>query len=219
MSALIPFPRKITWLDKLFIRLSFPFFLPRVAWTIWKIKQDRNPLHDGVRNLSGNKISATSEDIMFNDVKIASKGLKVTINDMITACVASGISQYFEKKGAKDVKNINIAVPANIRFGHYPTWEKVKFENKFAPVPMTIPLSSDLKTSMSEVAKVTAKLRNQFIDVYATYAMTFYSCMFLPYYFLNWFQSKSTLPYTLAFSNTPGLVKPITFEGRKSIKM
>jgi hypothetical protein len=39
---------------------------------------------------------------MFNDVKIASKGLKVTINDMITACVTSGISQYFEKGGAKE---------------------------------------------------------------------------------------------------------------------
>ena len=54
------------------------------------------------------------------------------------------MSQYFEMKGATGIKKINIAIPANIRFAHYPTWEKVKFENKFAPLPLTIPLESNI---------------------------------------------------------------------------
>ena len=43
--------------------------------------------------------------------------------------------------------------------------------------------------------------------------------MFLPYAVLNWFQSVSTRPFTLAFSNMPGLLRPLQFDGRKSIKM
>jgi hypothetical protein len=55
--------------------------------------------------------------------------------------------------------------------------------------------------------------------VYATYALTYYSAMFLPYYLLNFIADWTTRPYTLAFSNTPGLLKPIIMEGKKSIKM
>ena len=129
--------------------------MPRVAWKLLKVKQDLNPLNDGVRKLSGKKLSATSSDIKFADVKNASKQLKVTINDMVTACTGTAIKKYFEKKGCMDVDKLNIAIPANIRFEHYPSWEKVQFENKFAPFPMTVPLVSDIKNSIVEVNKVT----------------------------------------------------------------
>jgi hypothetical protein len=152
----MPFPRKFTFLDRLLIMLSVPLFLPRVAWKLMRVKQDLNPLNDGVRKLSGRKLSATSSDIRFVDVKNASKQLKVTINDMVTACAGTALKQYFEMKGFKDSKSINIAIPANIRFAHYPTWEAVKFENKFAPFPMTVPLERDLALSMAKVHKVTS---------------------------------------------------------------
>ena len=48
-------------------------------------------LHDGKRNLSGRKISSTSGDILFKDVKEAAKSKGVTINDFITSCAATGI--------------------------------------------------------------------------------------------------------------------------------
>lgn len=138
---------------------------------------------------------------------------------MVTACTASAVNQYFESKGQRDIKTLNIAIPANIRFAHYPTWDKVKFENKFAPFPLTIPLNTDLQTSLEQVKRVTSQLRNSLGDVYATYAATYYLTMFMPYALMNWFQDLSTLPYTLAFSNTPGLLRPLEFDGRKSIKM
>ena len=43
--------------------------------------------------------------------------------------------------------------------------------------------------------------------------------MFAPYILLNWIYMKSSEPYSLAFSNVPGLLKPIEFQGRKSRKM
>ena len=116
---------------------------------------------------------------------------------------------------------MNLVIPANIRFEHYGSWERVKFENKFAPVPLVIPLCKDLNTSLEKVSKVTALLRDQFIDIYATYAMSYYFAMFAPYALFNYSMMKSTIPYTMAFSNTPGLLKCITFGGgaKKSIKM
>jgi len=66
--------------------------------------------------LSGKKIAATSNDILFKDVKAAARKEGVTINDFITSCMATGVKQYFELKGDKKTNKLNIVLPANIRF-------------------------------------------------------------------------------------------------------
>lgn len=73
-------------------------------------------MHDGKRNLTGIKKAATSSDLLFCDVKAASKKQKCTINDMVTACTATALKEYFEMKGDKTTDKVNIVVPANIRF-------------------------------------------------------------------------------------------------------
>jgi hypothetical protein len=85
-------------------------------------------------------------------------------------------------------------------------------------VPITIPLEKDIKQSIEKVGKVTSGLRSKLAEVYATYALTYLSAMLLPYYLLNWTTFFSTRPFTMAFSNTPGILKQLTFNGRKSIK-
>jgi hypothetical protein len=47
-------------------------------------------------------------------------------------------------KGDTKTQKVNIVVPANIRFSHYTSFETMKFENKFAPVPLVVPLESDI---------------------------------------------------------------------------
>ena len=133
--------------------------------------------------------------------------------------MAAAVKQYFVLKGDTTTDKFNLVIPANIRFAHYGTWDRVKFENKFAPVPLVIPLDSDLTKQVQKVAQVTKGLRGQFGDIYATYAMSYYIGMFTPYFILERFARTSSLPYTMAFSNTPGLLRPIQFEGKKSIKM
>jgi hypothetical protein len=98
-SCLLPFPRKISFLERLLVRLSFPFYLPKIIWGVLKTKQDLNPLHDGKRQLSGRKLVSTSKDIKFADVKRASKNLGVTINDLVTSSLGSALKSYFEDKG------------------------------------------------------------------------------------------------------------------------
>lgn len=136
----------------------------------------------------------------------------------MTSCLATAVKQYFELKGDSKTDRINIAIPANIRFAHYGSWEKVKFENKFAPCPLVIPLDNDIKKSLQKIPKATAFLKKSFVDVYVTYAMTYYWGMFMPYYVLDYTTAMASLPYTLAFSNTPGLLKPIILDGDKKTK-
>ena len=47
-------------------------------------------------------------------------------------------------KGDLQSTYLNVLIPANIRFEHYGTWEKVKLENLFTPVLLTLPLCTDL---------------------------------------------------------------------------
>ena len=210
--------RSMSLAQRLLLRLTCTLYLPRLALKHFRVKQDLNPLNDGKKKLTGRKLTGTSSDIKFKDVKECAKKLKVTINDLLTACLASTLKQYFEFKGDKKTNKINLAIPGNIRFGPYLSWEKVKFENKFAPIPLIIPLDSDIRESLRKVPKVTSQLRHQFVDTYAAYALSYYMCMFMPYSILN-YMSQGSLPYTLVFSNVPGLIKPIENHGKKSIKM
>lgn len=49
---------------------------------------------------------------------------------------------FKEKKDPS--KYFKMAIPANIRFKFYPTREELKLENKFAAIPLTVPLTKDM---------------------------------------------------------------------------
>lgn len=112
------------------------------------MKQDKNILHDGSRtNLSGTKHIAMGEAISFADIKKASRHFGVTINDVMMCALSNALAQFFEEQ--KDTsKQINIIIPANIRWKMYKTFENVVLENKFAPVALKLPLIKDPKQAL-----------------------------------------------------------------------
>jgi hypothetical protein len=89
-SSLIPIKR-ISFLQKWMLRLMIPIYLPKAIINCHTTKVDRNPLHDGKRNLSGEKIASCSSEFVFKEIKETAKKLKVTINDLVTACLSSAI--------------------------------------------------------------------------------------------------------------------------------
>ena len=56
-----------------------------------------------------------------------------------------------------------------MRFQFYPKREDVILENKFSAVPLEIPLTESMEKSYETVKKVTAPLKNSFLEIYATY--------------------------------------------------
>lgn len=78
-----------------------PFYIPFIFIRFLTTKTNHNPLHDGKRNLSGEKLVATSSAIKIKDIKAVAKKLKLTINDLFIACLSSSIKRYFIDKGDK----------------------------------------------------------------------------------------------------------------------
>jgi hypothetical protein len=148
-------------------------------------------------------------------VKNCAKKLNLSINDLITACLSVSLKRYFKLKGDNDTKDVDIIIPANIRFEHYQSMQKLLIENKLAFVDFNIPLSDSIADSISQTPYATKKLRTAYGMVYATYFSASLALNFLPYYVINQFLNQSTRAFTLAFSNTPGVLKSITMKGSK----
>ena len=81
----------------------------------------------------------TAELIDFRLLKALSKKINVAINDIVMSSLSKTMSKIFKDAGDKNTQ-MNITIPANIRFKFYPTPADVKLENKFAALPLRISL-------------------------------------------------------------------------------
>ena len=163
----------------------------------------------GLINMSANKA-----DISIPKLKELGKKLKLTINDIVLTATSQAIKEYMkiagDPLGTNDDAKINILMPANIRYnGMYKTREEVQLENKFATLPMKIPLVPGMQNSYSKITKVLAPLKGSFPFVYASYAMTYWMSNLSPRVIPNVLMDTTSRNFTLAFSNTPGPIKKL----------
>jgi hypothetical protein len=123
------------------------------------------------------KINCTSsKPIEFSRMKNASKKLGVTINDLVMCATSCAFDGYFKMKGDPngqgEGKSIQVLMPANMRFGFYPTRDDVKIENKFAVLPLKLPLVSNMSDSYKKISQVTKKLKSSIGYIYTSYFIT-----------------------------------------------
>lgn len=111
----------------------------------------KNPLHDGVRKITGIKKVALGKKIDLAPLKEACKKLGVTVNDLMTCALSIALKRYFISVGDTQTSSIKIAMPVNIRWTPYDTYDSVKLENKFAPVAVDLPLLSDPQRALPAV--------------------------------------------------------------------
>jgi NRPS condensation-like uncharacterized protein len=170
-------------------------------------------LHDGRRaKFTGKKHVTVGEPNNFTKIKNCSKALNCTINDLFTSALSQALARFFKEHGDASTKEINIILPANIRWELYPTREAVKLENKFAPCQMRLPIVEDPQESLKAVKKETAKLKRQFPAIYFMYITGKTMSVFLADFISRVVTDKLSMPYTLAFSNTPGVLKEIVVQ-------
>jgi hypothetical protein len=137
---------------------------------------------------------------------------------------SSAFKEYFRIRGDKlgneevegeNLQSIQVLLPANIRFRWYPTREAVKLENKFAALPLKLPIIKNMKDAYGVISKTTKKLKNTAGYVYSSYAITCLTAMFGPRFIPRLFLHKASMKFTLAISNTPGPIKPFIYENEK----
>lgn len=82
--------------------------------------------------------------IDLNKIKTASKKKSITVNDIIMCALTTSLNSLFEKRKEK-VDSVTLMIPANIRFKFYETREDVKLENKFAAIPLKVPVTKTME--------------------------------------------------------------------------
>lgn len=169
--------------------------------------------------ISGKVTSSTSKNLNFPEIKDLSKKLKITINDLVTCSISNALRTLFDENGDQAVDKVQIGIPANIRFAFYPTVEDVKLENKFACLPLMLPLVKNMKDYYPTIIKVTSPLKKSVPMVYASYILTRFGSRIMPKMLARKLLSNTTRKFTLAFSNLPGPIKPIFYYNMKGQKI
>ena len=87
--------------------------------------------------------------------------------------MTTALNTIFKEQGQK-VDSIKVALPANLRFKFYKSRYHVKMENKFAVLPVTVPLSDTTEQAYSKISKATKSLKSSMGILYAMYALSFW---------------------------------------------
>ena len=203
-------------MEKLVLRTIAPFYILQIITEALFGSRDKNFITKNKKKMTGNVSVSTSPKYKLKEIKDLSKKLGITINDLIMCALSTSVKQYLKIKGDPlgepgSNSQIQIAMPANIRWGFYPTRADTKTENKFSSVPLTIPLCENMKDSYSKIQKITKVLKGKFAYIYASYALTFWASIFSPRALPRLIVHKASMNFTCAFSNTPGPLKPFLY--------
>lgn len=95
------------------------------------------------KNPTGNINVSSMLPIPLDDVKLVSKAMNATINDVVISAMSSAYHQLMKEKG-DPATEISVVMPANIRFKFPKTRGDVLLENKFGAMPLTLPLYKDM---------------------------------------------------------------------------
>ena len=201
------------WYEVIFVKCMAFFTLPRILMESVTTKQDTNYIAKN-KTLSGITNVASSKVIDMRILKALSKTMGVTINDIVTSALSVSMNSLFKEHGEKH-DFFKVVIPANIRFSFYPTADKVKLENKFAALPLSVPVVSDMKSAYPIIKKATSKIKGSLSFIYAMYAMTFWTNILVPRVIPKKTVEKFSHKFTAAFSNTPGPIKAFCYYDSK----
>ena len=94
----------------------------------------------------------------------------------------------------------------------------MQIENKFAALPLKMPLITHMRDSYNTISRVTKQLKSSIGYVYTAYFITKLANMVSPKIMPRYFLHNASMKFTMAFSNTPGPIKPFYFENERGDK-
>ncbi len=148
----------------------------------------------------GHKCVAWADGLPLDAVKAVSKGLGVSINDVLLSCVAGAIGGYLQSQGdAVAGKEIRAMVPVNLR----PPARTHQLGNRFGLVPLVLPIGVDNPIERLYVVKARMnELKGSFQPVLAFGLLSVAGLLVKPVQqlMLNIFAKKTTA----VMSNVPG---------------
>lgn len=92
---------KVPLFKRMLVRLMAPLMIPVLMYDMMTTRTILNPLHDGIRQLTGIKKCSLSELYDFTTIKDTAHALGVTINDLMVSSLSVGVQRYFKEKDPK----------------------------------------------------------------------------------------------------------------------
>jgi hypothetical protein len=125
-----PLPLAAKMLGAVLAPLAIPgVLLGRALW-----RPDRHALHGPP--VGGRKRVSWTRMLPLDQVKRFKNRFEATVNDVLMALVSGAIARYLEAAGDELVDHIHVSMPVNMRA----PGAALKMENRFAAVPLTMPL-------------------------------------------------------------------------------
>lgn len=200
-----PKPSLFSWI---YSYLSLPIAIPYYVFKYVLRKADHNKIHGF--ELSGNKkVFSLEAKHTVEELKIVSKRLRVSINDLFTSSLIECLHQYCQENFNEDLKNICMFMPISMR----------GFPEKGKLLPLNnwmIPIFIDLKIYCDNNKEIVAKkygnvllnLKNS-LEAPALFLLTHYAPKFLPTIGFKIFMDHVSFRPTFGFTNVPGPLNKI----------
>jgi hypothetical protein len=156
----LPF-RNVSIFTQMLLRISFPFYLPLVILSAAFTERDDNCFTRGKASMKGELNCATSSRMHIADIKSLAKSKGVTVNDIVLSATSVAFNQTFKAQpvGNSTPSEVQVLIPANIRFRMYQNKNDARMENKFAGLPLRVPLLQSM-SECHKVKEVTKKIKN-----------------------------------------------------------
>ena len=201
-EAMIDF-RPTSWFNQLILYLISPVFLIYYLFPIvWK-RADKFSITN--TKLSGEKKLAIGKKFPIDDLKRSAKDLKVSINDICSAALSAGMTEYLKHIGDVKTGPMTALIPVNLRKEKVRRPEDVKLQNNFIIVLVELMIGETLESEIKRLSVIMNKAKKS-IKPLAT--------MFLQQIIINFFPLFITRPLmdftasksTLAFINIKILI-------------
>lgn len=79
-------------------------------------------------------------------------------------------------------------------------------------MPIKVQLESECEQALVQASRVSSDMKKSFAKIYTIYILSVVIGLFVPTFMLKLAGEKMTKPFTLAFSNTPGVLKKIHYK-------
>lgn len=138
--------KKLKCIEKVFLYLALPFSIVRVALKLLLMPSDRNAFHTG-KKLSGIKKASISKDILLEDLKVKSRILGVTINDLLMTLTSVSLHEYLRSKGDLKTNSLHFSMPISLREAPNSA-DEFELINNFAMVSIKLDLVDNFEKGL-----------------------------------------------------------------------
>lgn len=161
---------------------------------------------------SGKKRLTYSKPINLNLIKAVKRKLNVTVNDVMSGCLATCLHNYIRKQGDQVPDDFHVAIPLDTRLS---IDEAKEFSNKISVSQFMLPVSSgDPVKNILEMNKRMQVVKENLVGFSIRLTMRIIG-YFTPMVFTNYVISGSIRSVNMVLSNVPGPQDVVSISGHK----